>query len=103
LSPELLAKWSHEDADLSDSPVGKDCHDVSESERVRLVAEPEALSKFIVRSGVAQDDAPMTLNGRTRHTYMRHLEEPHGAKRHVTNSFDRVAIRRAGLCGPTVV
>ena len=48
LPPELLTKWSHEDADLSDSPVGRECHDVSESDRVRLVAEPEALGKFII-------------------------------------------------------
>lgn len=48
LSPELLTKWSHEDADLSETPVGKACHEVSESDRVRLVGEPEALGKFIV-------------------------------------------------------
>lgn len=48
LSPELLTKWSHEDADLSDSPLGRECHEVSESDRVHLVAEPEALGKFIV-------------------------------------------------------
>jgi len=48
LSPELLKKWSHEDADLSESPLGRDCTDVSESDRVRLVAEPDALGKFII-------------------------------------------------------
>ena len=48
LSPELLTKWSHEDADLSDSPLGRDCTDVSESDRVRLVAEPGALGKFVI-------------------------------------------------------
>lgn len=48
LSPELLTKWSHEDADLSDSPLGRECHEVSESDRVRLVAEPDALGKFII-------------------------------------------------------
>lgn len=48
LSPELLTKWSHEEADLSESPLGRDCTDVSESDRVRLVAEPDALCKFII-------------------------------------------------------
>ena len=48
LSPELLTKWSHEDADLSDSPIGRDCTDVSESDRVRLVTDSEALRKFII-------------------------------------------------------
>jgi hypothetical protein len=48
LSPELVAKWSHEDADLSDSPLGKECNEVSESGRVHLVADPEALSKFVI-------------------------------------------------------
>jgi hypothetical protein len=48
LSPELLTKWSHEDADLSDAPLGRECHEVSESDRVRLVAEPEALGKFVM-------------------------------------------------------
>jgi hypothetical protein len=48
LSPELVKKWSHEDAGLSDSPLGKECSEVSESERVRLVAEPDALSKFVI-------------------------------------------------------
>jgi hypothetical protein len=48
LSPEVVKKWSHEDTDLFDSPLGKECGEVSESDRVRLVAEPEALSKFII-------------------------------------------------------
>ncbi len=48
LSPELLAKWTHEDADLSDSPLGKQCQDVSEAERVRLVTGPEALGQFVI-------------------------------------------------------
>jgi hypothetical protein len=47
LSPELLAKWSHEDADLSDSPLGRECRDVSEPDRVRFVSEPDQLVKFI--------------------------------------------------------
>ena len=48
LSPDLLTKWNHEDADLSDQPLGKECHDVPESGRVGLVAEPEALGKFVI-------------------------------------------------------
>lgn len=41
-------KWSHPKADLADWPVGRDCHDVSEADRVGMVAEPEALGKFII-------------------------------------------------------
>ncbi len=48
LSPELLKKWGHEDAHLSESPLGRECIEVSESDRVRLVAEPDALGKFII-------------------------------------------------------
>ena len=48
LSPELLPKWSHADADLAESPLGRDCSDVSESDRVRLVTDPGALGKFIL-------------------------------------------------------
>jgi len=48
LSPELLTKWNHEDADLSKWPLGKECTEVSESDRVRLVANPDALGKFII-------------------------------------------------------
>ena len=48
LSPELVKKWSHEDADLSESPLGKECSEVSESDRVHMVTEPDALSKFVI-------------------------------------------------------
>jgi len=48
LSPELVTKWSHEAVDLSDSPLGKECGEVSESDRVQLVSEPDALSKFVI-------------------------------------------------------
>lgn len=48
LSPELLKKWSDEDADLSDSPLGRECQEVSEADRVRLVADPDELGKFII-------------------------------------------------------
>jgi hypothetical protein len=48
LSPELLRKWSHDKANPSAWPLGRDCLDVSEADRVRLVAEPEALGKFVI-------------------------------------------------------
>ena len=48
LSPEMLTKWSHEKADLSECPLGRDCTDVSDSDRVRLVTDPDALGKFII-------------------------------------------------------
>jgi hypothetical protein len=48
LSPELLTKWSHEDANLSDSPLGRECQDMSEADRVHLVAQPDVLVKFII-------------------------------------------------------
>ena len=48
LPPELLTKWNHEDMDLSDSPLGRECSEVSEFDRVRLVADPDALGKFII-------------------------------------------------------
>ncbi len=48
LSSELLTKWSHEDADLSNSPLGRECTNVSDSDRVRLVAEPGAMGKFVI-------------------------------------------------------
>jgi len=48
LSPELLTKWDHDDADLSESPLGRDCHEVLESDRVRFAGEPETLVKFVI-------------------------------------------------------
>jgi len=57
LTPDLLTKWSHEDADLADSPLGQDCADLSESDRVGLVTDPAALGKFII----AQLDESMEL------------------------------------------
>jgi hypothetical protein len=47
LTPELSAKWGHEDADLSDSPLGRACLEISEADRVHLVGEPEDLYKFL--------------------------------------------------------
>ncbi len=34
LAPEVLKKWNHPDVDLSDSPLGKDCDDVTNADRV---------------------------------------------------------------------
>ena len=48
LSPELVTKWSHEDADLSGSPLGKECSEVPDSDRVHMVTEPDALNKFVI-------------------------------------------------------
>ena len=48
LSPDLLSKWNHADADLSEQPLGRDCTEVSESDRLLFVAEPETLTKFII-------------------------------------------------------
>jgi hypothetical protein len=48
LPQELLKKWNHEDTDLSESPLGRECIDLRESDRIRLVAEPDALDKFII-------------------------------------------------------
>jgi hypothetical protein len=48
LPHELLQKWNHEDSDLSESPLGRECTESRESDRVRLVADPDALGKFII-------------------------------------------------------
>lgn len=48
LTGELLVKWDHNDTDASEQPLGRDCHEVSESQRVRFLAEPETLTKFII-------------------------------------------------------
>jgi hypothetical protein len=48
LVPELLKKWNHEDANLSESPLGRDYIEVKESDRVHLVAEPDTLGRFII-------------------------------------------------------
>jgi hypothetical protein len=49
LSPELLKKWNHEESDLSESPLGRECTEVSEADRVLLVSEPDALNEFIIK------------------------------------------------------
>ena len=48
LSPDIMTKWSHDDAKLSDSPLGRECSNVSDSDRVVFVAEPDALYKFVI-------------------------------------------------------
>jgi hypothetical protein len=48
LSAELLKKWNHEEVDISDTPVGRDCHEVSESDRVRMASEPDVLRAFLL-------------------------------------------------------
>ena len=41
-------KSNHSDVDLSDSPLGKDCDDVSNADRVSLVSDPDAMCRFIL-------------------------------------------------------
>jgi hypothetical protein len=49
LPPELQTKWRHDESDVSESPLGRHCTDISESDRVRLVADPDALNAFIMQ------------------------------------------------------
>jgi len=44
----LLKKWDHDDVDLSESPLGRECIEISESDRVHFVADPDALIKFVI-------------------------------------------------------
>ena len=46
--PDLLSTWSHGEVELGECPLVRESHDVSESDRVRFVAEPDTLSKFIL-------------------------------------------------------
>jgi hypothetical protein len=48
LSPELLTKWNHHEAEPARSPLGLEYEAVSESDRVNLVANPDDLGKFII-------------------------------------------------------
>jgi hypothetical protein len=48
LSADLLKKWNHEEVDVSSTPLGRDCHEVSESDRVRMVSDPDALRGFLL-------------------------------------------------------
>lgn len=43
---DLAAEWKHEECDDSDCPLGKTLADVSDSERVRLISDPDALFAF---------------------------------------------------------
>ena len=47
LSPELLLKWNHHEVDLSESPLGRDCLETTEADRVRLISDAKALGEFI--------------------------------------------------------
>ena len=39
-------RWSHEETEDADSPLGRYLTDVSDADRVRLMAEPEKLFEF---------------------------------------------------------
>ena len=46
--PDLRSTWSHGEVELGECPLVRESHEVSESDRVRFVAEPDTLSKFIL-------------------------------------------------------
>jgi len=48
LTPNLLKKWDHHEANLADAPLGHECMEVPEAERVRLMTEPDALPGFLL-------------------------------------------------------
>jgi hypothetical protein len=43
---DLAAQWKHEDSHESEYPLGTALTDISDSDRVRLVSDPEALVEF---------------------------------------------------------
>jgi hypothetical protein len=43
---DLAAQWKHEDSNESEYPLGTSLADISDSDRVRLVADPDALFEF---------------------------------------------------------
>jgi hypothetical protein len=47
VSPDLLAKWNHPDADLAERVLGRDHVAITAADRLRLVSEPDALTTFI--------------------------------------------------------
>ncbi len=49
LTPEMQARWRHDEADLSGHPLGRDCTDISDSDRVTLVSDPERLAAFVIK------------------------------------------------------
>ena len=53
LSAEQRARWNHDDFELGRSPVGRDHVDVSESERVAMISDPEKLVAFL-RSSIEE-------------------------------------------------
>ncbi len=48
LSPELQTKWSQAELDQAEYPLGRDCVEVSESDRVQMMAHPEELIRFVL-------------------------------------------------------
>ena len=48
LTPNLLKQWGHHEANLADAPLGRECTEIPEAERVRLMTEPDALHTFLV-------------------------------------------------------
>jgi hypothetical protein len=48
LSPELLTKWSHQDVDLGAYPLGREYSEISEADRVSMVAHPDELTRFVL-------------------------------------------------------
>ena len=48
LSPELQTKWSQAELDQAEYPLGRNCVEVSESDRVQMMAHPEELIRFVL-------------------------------------------------------
>jgi hypothetical protein len=44
------AKWEHHEAVQAEEPLGRYCTEVTDSDRVGWMSNPEELTKFIVRS-----------------------------------------------------
>lgn len=53
LPPELQMKWQHPDSDLADTPLGLELTNVTDADRLRLVADPAAMSVFIKEHATA--------------------------------------------------
>jgi hypothetical protein len=48
LSSELQAKWSRADVKPAEYPLGRNCVEVSEADRIRMVGHPEELVRFVL-------------------------------------------------------
>jgi len=48
LSPALQTKWSQAEHDQAEYPLGRTCVEVSESDRVQMMAHPEELIRFVL-------------------------------------------------------